>query len=182
MSWLLIEGINPEPWQAKKLGVIRKGTRWVPTATTPEHQRVYQAALREDITLAYPNLPMFPRGLDLELKMYFWRRLDSYAGPSGRMTRRKEADATNLQKSTEDALQSVLLDNDRQVRRVSSDVIAQGSDVEPMILIGCGNYSAHLRLDDLLATIRQQITPPEIPGTVRFLSDNDHYNKIRGAE
>ena len=45
------------------------------------------------------------------------------------------ADSTNLQKSTEDALQGLLYGNDRETRYVSSEIVDQGPDVHPCIVV-----------------------------------------------
>jgi hypothetical protein len=74
------------------------------------------------------------------LYFYFWRRREEYQTPQARSHRKHEADVTNLQKATEDALQGVLFKNDKDVREVHSVLIAQGPDVEPGVVIGIDQY------------------------------------------
>jgi hypothetical protein len=77
----------------------------------------------------------------LEVKFWFWRRRDEYKTPQARTHRKHEADATNLQKATEDALQGILYKNDKDNRHVESFVVEQGPNVEPMIAIAIRQIS-----------------------------------------
>jgi Holliday junction resolvase RusA-like endonuclease len=74
------------------------------------------------------------------LHLYFWRVRSEYTTPQARTHRKHEADVTNLQKATEDALQGVLFANDRDVREVHSYLIDQGPETEPGIVIGLETY------------------------------------------
>ena len=69
---------------------------------------------------------------ELALQFYFWRELDT--------PQSKKADATNLQKSTEDALHELLFVNDRQVQDVRSIICEQDVGVEPTIVIRWGPF------------------------------------------
>lgn len=136
MKSILVIGVNPEPWQAPKLGIGRgAGGKWYPTAHTAGVQRAYQEALHDNIREALPNLIPTPKGQPVDLTLVFWRQVDAYTLESGRKSKRKLADATNMQKATEDALQKILFENDVDVRRVTSETVVQGEDVEPKILI-----------------------------------------------
>jgi Holliday junction resolvase RusA-like endonuclease len=141
MVFLLLRDINPEPWQAKELGVGLKGGRHFPTATTPIQQRMYQEAIRGSIEEAYPDgFEWFADYKELECWFFFWRKLESYTQKSGRTATRRRADVTNLQKSTEDALQKVFFKNDSQIKRIHSEVVAQGPDVEPRLLVCLADF------------------------------------------
>jgi hypothetical protein len=78
---------------------------------------MYQQAVKDEMKRLYPDAVELPPYYELDF--WFWRNTE----------RGNIADATNLQKATEDALQGVLLSNDRQVVRVASTVVAQGPDV-----------------------------------------------------
>lgn len=112
---ILFEGINPEPWTApfipKRGGVIKD-----------RKLQAYQNAIKE----AFDDWDRGIYDVPLDIQFYFWRN------KSGRA---KDADATNLQKSLEDALQGHLFVNDRNNQRISSEIMAQGPDVEPLILV-----------------------------------------------
>jgi len=86
----------------------------------------YQKALREELTerLEYGGtVPML--GLALDLTIYYFRSTE----------RGHPADVTNLNKSTEDALQGILFDNDRNNHKVTGEIIEQHPDVEHVGLI-----------------------------------------------
>lgn len=78
---------------------------------------MYQQAVKEEMQRCYPEAELLAPGYELDF--WFWRNTE----------RGNIADATNLQKATEDALQGILLKNDRLVVRVGSTVVAQGADV-----------------------------------------------------
>lgn len=80
---------------------------------------MYQQAIAAELADKYGALPGAPLAPCYELDMWFWRNTE----------RANIADATNMQKATEDALQGILLANDRDVVRVGSRVVAQGTDV-----------------------------------------------------
>lgn len=127
MDWYLIEGINPEPWQASEGSVGRKGKSVFVQFHKPGGLRDYQEALASEFKRRYPKVECATG--TVELLFYFWRHVDVE-------NKAKVADATNMQKSTEDALQKILYENDRQVKHAQSYVVEQLADTEPMILIG----------------------------------------------
>lgn len=125
-------GINPEPWTAPEASVSRSAGRAVPRLHKSARLRAYQEAIGEHISCDYPQLE--PIDEPLELDFYFWRDLESYK-IKGKNRRRNRADATNLQKALEDALQKYLFTNDRLVRRVQSTLVEQAPDIEPGIVV-----------------------------------------------
>lgn len=133
-AWYLVEGLNPEPWQASKAA---RGANHI-NFFKPEGLRVYQESLKEMFVEQNPQAVDVPG--DIRLWFFFWRQLNLNEMFEGKNTRTHVADATNLQKSTEDALQGVLFANDRNVRDARSVIIAQSDDTEPAILIGIGGY------------------------------------------
>lgn len=127
-SWVLT-GINPIPWRAPEVSVGKKGGKFVPRVYKHETVRAYQEAVADEIRRAYEPTPST---CELEVEFYFWRQLDS---PNS-----KKVDATNLQKSTEDALHGLLFENDQKVQRVTSTIVEQSDGVEPLIVIAFKPY------------------------------------------
>jgi Holliday junction resolvase RusA-like endonuclease len=145
VSWYLFENLNPEPWRSPEASIGRKGGKYVPRLYKPETVRAYQEALGEEFDRLYPGTEPVSHPVSLEL--YFWRQVDTHDGEQRRHG--NYADATNLQKSTEDVLQGRLFVNDRQVVQVRSTICGQGAAVHSRILIGVGNpkpISDHLHL------------------------------------
>jgi Holliday junction resolvase RusA-like endonuclease len=136
MITYVIEGINPEPWTSPEASVGRKNGRYISHLHSPEQMKVYQKALAAE----------FNRWLvdkwegDLFVQFEFSRQVAEFETELGKKSYANYADATNLQKSTEDALQGILFDNDRQVKRICTEVIEQGPDVEPLISIRIERY------------------------------------------
>lgn len=127
--WFVIP-VNPEPWSVGTISTGRKngGTfgRMSPSALLV----AYQEAVREHLD----GVPELPFG-DYDLRFFFWRELEEYRTESGRRQSRHVADATNMQKALEDALQGYLIDNDRNVQHIESTIVDQGKDVKPCIVI-----------------------------------------------
>lgn len=113
-------GINPEPWTAPS-AVRGKGGKIV--AIKGGKNEAFQKALAESFQEL--RVQPIPAGQEVSVAFYFWR--SSEEG--------NRADATNLLKAAEDALQGHLYANDRNNRQVSACIVAQGPDVEPRILI-----------------------------------------------
>jgi hypothetical protein len=120
-QWYWVTGINPEPWTAgtafrygssKRLGIAKDGKL-----------KAYQEAVADEFV--YQNPHFIPMIGELSLTFFFWR-----SSAHGNV-----ADATNLQKSTEDALQNILYGNDRNNRHASSTVMEQTPQTAPHILI-----------------------------------------------
>lgn len=134
---IYITGINPEPWTAGTVALGFKGGKKYPMVSKDARLRDYQEAIKESIRDGYPELKMVNPDARLRLEMMFWRQLDTYTGGTGRKQSRNVADATNMTKATEDALQGVLFKNDRMVKHSSGEIMEEGPDVEPRILIVC---------------------------------------------
>lgn len=121
--------INPEPWAIGEVSSGKTGKRITPNAQLVN----YQEAVKQYIQQNYPGYQMF--NCECELNFYFWRRLDVYMTRGGRPHMRHTADATNLQKGLEDALQGVVISNDKLVRRTTSEVVEQAHNIDPGIII-----------------------------------------------
>lgn len=161
MYWLVLP-INPEPWAIGPVGIHRAGGKVGAHVGRNIQLASFQEAVRES-TLQWLEEhglkaeDVLIQGL-VELKFFFWRRLDSYQR-DGKSTRKHQVDVTNMQKATEDALAGIFYANDRQVIHCDSFLMAdQSGEVEPMIVIGVGATEypdarkvipAHVNLDAL---------------------------------
>jgi Holliday junction resolvase RusA-like endonuclease len=122
--------VNPEPWAVGPLSIGRRNGH--PTATMGRNQQLdaYKAAIREELESEYSSsvtrifLPYY------SIDFFFYRHRAEYTTPNERQHRKHEADLTNLQKATEDALQGILFENDRDVVRVCSWYVEQSPQVE----------------------------------------------------
>lgn len=160
--------VNPTPWTAPKWG---RGRPY-----KDKELDAYQKALKDEFATNYPDLEPFTGAIALEF--YFWRRLDSYQS-TRRRQRRNRADATNLQKATEDALQGVLFANDRDVLHVESFLMAQDDDVEGRVVVRVKELVESrldgLPLDDppLPALAELERTRPAAPEPEAWATDDD---------
>lgn len=127
-TWIIPE-INPEPWTSPEVSIGRRGGKLAPQVFKREQLRAYQEAVADFIQRTYAPVAV---ETELALQFYFWRELDT--------PQSKKADATNLQKSTEDALHELLFVNDRQVQDVRSIICEQDVGVEPTIVIRWGPF------------------------------------------
>lgn len=127
--WYVLHGINPEPWKVGPISIGRRGERLFPIVGADSQLVAFQSAVREAITNAAEMIDG-----ELELKFFFWRRRAQYSGAKKEVTK-NEVDATNMQKATEDALQGLVMENDKLVRRVSSEIVEQDVDVTPLVVI-----------------------------------------------
>ena len=133
-SHFVISGINPEPWTAPQVSIGRKGGRVFPRFYASEALKSYKKAIAEEIQAQLP-LDYNPHDSELALTFFFWRHLVPYETPQARTARKHEADATNLQKALEDALQGVLFTNDRNVKHIQSFIMEQGHETSSLIII-----------------------------------------------
>lgn len=126
-------GINPDPWAIGPLSVGRRNGKVYPMIGPNLQVVAYKEALKEHLDGA---------GVlegEVEVHLYVWRRLDT--GTVGDRKKTKHyADATNIQKATEDALQGVLITNDKNVKRISTEIIEQTSEAQPCIVIRVRPY------------------------------------------
>jgi Holliday junction resolvase RusA-like endonuclease len=159
---ILIQDLNPEPWTEGSPGFGFKGKQRYPVLVKDKRLRDYQEGIQENIKQAYPDLLMYPDGVELHLICKFWRQLDSYTSGTGRETKRKVADATNMTKAIEDALQDILYKNDRQVKHSEGEIIMEGPDVSPRILILCIERTRNPQWQQLANQLElaQKPTPP----------------------
>lgn len=122
--------INPEPWAIGDLSVGRNsGGKLYPAVGRNQQLYAYQEAVRE----AIGNDAVLVTGR-VSLKFWFWRRQESHSA-NARKTQRHHADLTNLQKATEDAIQDLLIQNDKNTYIVRSVMMEQGPDVHGSVVI-----------------------------------------------
>ena len=108
MTYYVIDGVNPEQWQAPKLGIgRRKGGGQYPMAYPVDQMIVYQHTIKEVLEMKYRGIGPLIQARPLMCTFWYWRSLN-FGGQS-----RKRADVTNMNKCLEDALQGVLFPNDR---------------------------------------------------------------------
>lgn len=128
-------GVNPEPWAVGPLDVLRRGGKLVPSMGRNQQLDAYKQAVADEFTTRYGVIEEALAQPGYLLDLYFWRHRARWSTAAQRAARRNDADATNMQKATEDALQGICIDNDRNVIRASSTIIEQGPDVEPGVII-----------------------------------------------
>lgn len=127
--WYVLD-INPEQW---RIGTVSPGRRngKVFARVSPDHQlQGYQEAVKE---LLEDTAQLTPG--EVTLTLVFWRQREEYTTDSQRKQRRHEADLTNLQKGLEDALQDVLIENDRNVREIHSYIAEQNTETTGCVAI-----------------------------------------------
>lgn len=123
--------VNPEPWRVPPMSAGRIGRKLIVKAGRDEQSFAFKEAVRE--ALEAQGAEMLPE--PYEIHFHFYRQLATYQTARGSDHTKHWADATNMQKLCEDALQGVLISNDKHVRHVSSQIAEQGTDVTPMIVV-----------------------------------------------
>ena len=161
--------LNPEPWTSPQVSIGRKGGKAFPRFYSNEQMKNFKEALAEAVRQKLPE-DFEPFEIPIGVTFYFWRRLDEYQSPQARTARKHEADATNLQKAAEDALQGVLFKNDKDVSVVTSYIMEQAHDTRPAVVVEIEQYPKKPVV--LLKDERQQ----ELP-----LDDRDPYADKREA-
>ena len=130
MPFWFVLPVNPEPWAVGSVTAGRRDGK-IRGAISPNPNLVaFQAAVREELD----GVDLLPSG-QYKLTFYFWRQQAQYLDAADRRRQRNQADATNMQKGLEDALQGVLFENDRDVRDIRSIIMGQGPDITPLIVI-----------------------------------------------
>lgn len=127
--WFVLD-LNPEPWAIGPVGYSRRGGKMSAYVGRNQQLDAYKQAVVEAIGDHHTLIEG-----KVKLRFYFWRNRAEYSTPQARSHRKHEADATNMQKATEDALQGILFKNDKDVNDVQSIVVEQGPDVQGRIVI-----------------------------------------------
>jgi hypothetical protein len=155
-QWYLL-WLNPEPWAVGDAFVGKKGGKNFARLSPNPNLVTFQAAVHEELEDVEP----LEHG-GYRLTFYLWRDLTGYISAADRVVRQHQADATNMQKALEDALQGVLFDNDRYVRDIRTVIVQQGMNIEGRILIRAevdsdSTYSILKELEDV-ALAKQAIS------------------------
>jgi Holliday junction resolvase RusA-like endonuclease len=114
-----------------------------------ESLKSYQLAVRESVEKSLEDSRFELIDPPYKLTFWLWRKLEQ-ADVNGRKHRDHQSDATNMQKALEDALQNLLIGNDRDVDDIRTVVMDQGPDTIPGIVI---------QLED---SLRKHTPPSEI--------------------
>lgn len=137
MRWFYLN-LNPEPWAIGPVGYARRNGKMSAYVGRNQQLDAYKEAVKEGMESLFPGEPMYPGLIDLHF--YFWRNRADYETPQAQRHRKHDADGTNLAKATEDALQGVLFKNDKDVRRMTWEIIEQGQDAIPAVVVGIAPY------------------------------------------
>lgn len=129
----LVIDVNPEPWAVGPIQAARKGGKIAAWMGKNQQLAAFQEAVKEAVKEQWGGLPPLEGFMDLTV--YLWRSRDEYRNENDRRHRKHEADATNMLKATEDALQGVLFHNDKSNISVHSHIMQQGPDVAGKIVI-----------------------------------------------
>lgn len=123
-SVIVAVDINPVPWKSPHFNAIRtKNGRYISVAAKNHEVANYKEAIQDALKKASVQMLAPP----YDIKFWFYRQTGKHDNV---------ADATNMQKATEDALQGVLIDNDRDVITIVSNVMEICSEVpEPCVVI-----------------------------------------------
>lgn len=125
--------VNPEPWAIGPISVGRnKATgksfpRVGPNGNQVAFQDAVQAALIAKGVKVLPG--------HYSLMFYFSRKVFAYTKNEGKAAHRNIADGTNMMKAAEDALQGVLIDNDRNVIQAQWSIMEQSPTAEPWMVV-----------------------------------------------
>lgn len=159
--WIYLP-INPDPWAIGPLSIGKRNGKFFPIVGRNNQLDAFKQAIREELESQDIGMVDYPT---YRLSFWFWRRLDSNTAG----TKKHVADTTNLQKATEDALQGVLIENDRNVVDVHSVTVAQNPTVKPGILIRIEDWELYgFDEDEIPDEMWTQINAPE----VKAFSDN----------
>jgi len=145
--------VNPEPWAIGPVGYARRDGKMTAYVGRNQQLDAYKEAVREELQAKWGGLP--PLEGDIEVQFWFYRQRADYKTPAAGVHRKHEADVTNLQKATEDAMQGVIFANDRDVKRVRSVIMEQSPDVTGGIVIAFRSLSN-------VAAYEEENFPPEI--------------------
>ena len=125
---------NPEPWRVPPMspGRNKKTGKLIVVSGRDELVASYQEEIRDELSRQGAYL-MDP---DYKLEFFFHRKSETINTGSGRRNTRSKADATNMQKAIEDALQGVVITNDTHVVDVRSRIVPSDSMAsEPFVFV-----------------------------------------------
>lgn len=129
-QWFVLD-VNPYPWKVPPFSAGRKGNRMFVSAGRDEGLHSYKQAIKEQLEAKVTWKIEGP----VALYLWFYRNIPEYTTAQGRRARKHEADNTNLQKATEDALQEYLYENDKDVAYNVSYRVEQSADAQGMVVV-----------------------------------------------
>ncbi len=129
--------LNPEPWAVGTISSGRKNGKIFSRISPDPNLAAFQRAVKEELI----GVPMLPSDYT-KITFFFWRQQAVYLDSLDRRRHRNQADATNMQKGLEDALQGILFENDRDVQDIRSVIIEQGLNITPCIVIQAERFSS----------------------------------------
>lgn len=157
LDWFQIE-VNPVPWKVGPLNVVRKNGKMIPTMGKNQEVADYQAALKSALARMETRFYDGP----VELQVFFWRRIEAYKTTQARTARNQEADATNLLKSTEDALHDIFYKNDKDNHIVRAIIVRQDDRCQGKVVIGIRSMALDEKFDAL------KLIPQEVLDGTKF--------------
>lgn len=171
--------INPEPWVVPPMSAGRIGRKLIVKAGRDVPTWSYKEAIKEE--LIERGATMLPA--PYRIHFLFYRQQATYELASGRKNTKNEADATNMQKLTEDALQDVLIDDDKDSRHITSQIVEQGKYAPGMVgIFVTGNWKVDqpeipkgfgsAEVEIALKECREQILNPVV-GDNTWLADEE---------
>lgn len=123
--------INPEPWAVGSPFVKRGGGKSYAAISPNKTLNAYKDAVRAELLARGAEVIEGP----YILSFWFWRENVTYTDAGGAKRSRNSPDLSNLVKATEDALQGVLIENDRDTVHIRPYMVACGKDVQPRVVI-----------------------------------------------
>lgn len=124
---------NPEPWRVPPMTPGRSKNGHLITKSGRDQMLFsYQEEVRESL-LSQGAYVMDP---GYKIDLYFYRIQETVNTGSGKKNKRSRADATNMQKAFEDALQGTVIHNDVDTVSIASRVIPAGTmGDEPFVFV-----------------------------------------------
>lgn len=128
--------VNPQPWAIGpiSIGWGKEGKR-IPKVAPEATLQAYQKSIQEQLVVDGCTMKLG----NYSLRFWFSRQLEEYVKSStGGTGHRNHADGTNMMKGTEDALQGVLIGDDRDVIRGEWIMAGpQTSETVPWVVVEC---------------------------------------------
>lgn len=154
MKWYVLH-LNPVPWKVGPVYAARsKITHKIGGGVGRDQEvRTYQDAVADELRRLYPEKIEGK----VRLILLFWREISTYATDKAAKARNNEADGTNLYKSTEDALQGILFDNDKDNINGSWAIVDQGPGVTGRVIIGIEETSREQVIRDTIDLLPEDV-------------------------
>lgn len=132
VQWYVLQ-LQAVPWRVGPVTVGRgKNKGLYGKVGRDQELHNFQEAVRDELLRQDPLMIIDGK---VRLTILFWRKIEQYKTAKSRAVRNQEADATNLLKATEDALQGILFGNDKDNVDVRSIIVEQNEDAEAKIVL-----------------------------------------------